>query len=84
MFSLVDNASKVAIVHLIARLKAGGFRFLDTQFHTTHLSQFGVAEMANNDYQVLLAECLDVDADFYRAGSSLSTTSVVQSITQTS
>ena len=84
MFSRVDNASKVAMVHLIARLKLGGFRMLDTQFYTEHLSQFGVEEMPNEDYQGLLAEAINLDADFLRAPDQLSTTSVLQSITQTS
>lgn len=84
MFSRRDNASKVAMAHLIGRLKAGGFALLDTQFHTPHLAQFGVAEMDDATYQERLAECLALDADFYRSGSSISTISVLQSITQTS
>ncbi|MEE2692859.1 MAG: leucyl/phenylalanyl-tRNA--protein transferase [Pseudomonadota bacterium] len=84
MFSRRDNASKIAMAHLIGRLKLGGFTLLDTQFHTPHLAQFGVAEMANEEYQERLTDCLSAEADFYRAGSSLSTISVLQSITQTS
>ena len=41
MFSAARDASKVALVHLVARLRLGGFRLLDTQFVTAHLSQFG-------------------------------------------
>ena len=41
MFSAQRDASKVAMVHLVARLKAGGFRLLDTQFVTDHLKTFG-------------------------------------------
>lgn len=84
MFSRRDNASKVALAHLIARLKIGGFELLDTQFHTAHLAQFGVAEMCNADYQTRLATALAAQGDFYRGGASLSTTTVLQSITQTS
>ena len=41
MFSFVTDASKVALVHLVARLRLGGYRLLDTQFVTAHLAQFG-------------------------------------------
>ena len=41
MFSVARDASKVALVHLVARLRLGGYRLLDTQFVTAHLSQFG-------------------------------------------
>ncbi|MBB5519616.1 leucyl/phenylalanyl-tRNA--protein transferase [Amphiplicatus metriothermophilus] len=85
MFSRRDNASKVAMAHLIARLKIGGFRMIDAQFHTEHLAQFGFEETPNAAYQRLLAECLAARGDFYRAGSSLlSAATVSQSITQTS
>lgn len=84
MFSREENASKVAMAYLIARLKAGGFRVLDTQFPTTHLAQFGVEEMPNEDYLAVLAECIALDADFLAAPAHSSTTSVLQSITQTS
>lgn len=84
MFSRETDASKVALAHLIARLKLGGFRMLDTQFFTEHLAQFGVAEMPNTDYQKLLAASIPLNADFSRAPSQLSTGSVLQSITQTS
>ncbi|HXI86724.1 MAG TPA: leucyl/phenylalanyl-tRNA--protein transferase [Parvularculaceae bacterium] len=84
MFSRVDNASKIALAYLIARLKIGGFKLLDTQFHTDHLAQFGVEKVANDDYQRLLAGRLGVKADFKRAPAYLSTICVLQSITQTS
>lgn len=84
MFSRQTNASKVALAYLIARLKLGGFRMLDTQFYTGHLAQFGVMEITNARYQKLLAECINQDADFFRAPRQLSTGSVLQSITQTS
>ena len=54
MFSLVRDASKVALVHLAARLRLGGFLLLDTQFVTTHLGQFGAYEVPRAQYKVLL------------------------------
>lgn len=85
MFSRRDNASKIALAHLIARLKIGGFRMIDAQFHTDHLAQFGFEETPNAVYQRLLAESLAACGDFYRAGSSsLSAGTVSQSITHTS
>ena len=62
MFSFATDASKVALVHLIARLRLGGFRLLDTQFVTTHLAQFGVEEIPRDQYKILLTTALDVDA----------------------
>ncbi len=66
MFSLATDASKVALVHLVARLRAGGFTLLDSQFLTTHLSQFGAQEIPRATYRARLAEALKIDADFYR------------------
>jgi leucyl/phenylalanyl-tRNA--protein transferase len=83
MFSTERDASKVALVHLIARLKAAGFRLLDAQFFTPHLAQFGVRECPNTDYQTLLEKLLRVRADF-AAAPQPSTSAVLQSITQTS
>lgn len=62
MFSFVSDASKVALVHLVARLKLGGFRLLDTQFVTTHLTQFGAIEIPRDDYKRQLAAAVDVPA----------------------
>jgi leucyl/phenylalanyl-tRNA--protein transferase len=84
MFSHADNASKIALAYLIARLKLGGFKLLDTQFYTEHLAQFGVEEMSNETYQQELAAALRVAADIKMAPAYLSTTMVLQSITQTS
>ena len=58
MFSRVTDASKVALVHLVARLRHGGFRLLDTQFLTPHLAQFGAIEISRPRYHRLLAEAL--------------------------
>lgn len=54
MFSVVRDASKVALVHLVARLRLGGFTLLDTQFVTTHLSQFGAVEVPRDTYRQIL------------------------------
>ena len=54
MFSRERDASKIALVHLVARLKRGGWRLLDTQFLTGHLSQFGAVETPQAAYLKLL------------------------------
>ena len=64
MFSRQRDASKVALVHLVARLNAGGFRLLDAQFMTEHLSRFGAEEVAREAYHLLLESALEADADF--------------------
>ena len=84
MFSVEDNASKVAFLHLIARLKLGGFHFVDAQFFNEHLVQFGQAAMSNDDYQEILEKALRAEADFGNAPDQLATSRVVQLITQTS
>jgi leucyl/phenylalanyl-tRNA--protein transferase len=62
MFSFVRDASKLALVHLVARLRLGGFRLLDTQFVTSHLSQFGAEEIPREVYKRQLAEAVDYPA----------------------
>ncbi len=66
MFSRARDASKIALVHLCARLIEGGFSLLDTQFVTDHLSQFGTIEVRKRRFHALLADALDRDADFAR------------------
>ena len=66
MFSRERDASKVALVHLVARLKVGGYRLLDAQFMTEHLAQFGAREVTRVVYKRLLADALTAEADFYR------------------
>src|SRR5688572_498592 len=68
MFSRRRDASKVALVHLVARLIAGGYRLLDTQFMTEHLSQFGAQEISRAAYHRRLTKALEVDASFYVGG----------------
>ena len=64
MFSFVRDASKVALVHLVARLKAGGYRLLDTQFVTEHLMRFGAIEVPRYEYHLLLDRAVNMKADF--------------------
>jgi leucyl/phenylalanyl-tRNA--protein transferase len=59
MFSTARDASKVALVHLVARLRVGGYRLLDTQFVTSHLEQFGTEEIPRDRYKDLLAVAVD-------------------------
>ncbi|ORE92141.1 leucyl/phenylalanyl-tRNA--protein transferase [Acuticoccus yangtzensis] len=64
MFSVVREASKVALVHLAGRLVKGGFTLLDAQFITDHLSQFGATEVSRRRYQALLDEATRYPGDF--------------------
>lgn len=66
MFSRAPNASKVALVHLVARLNAGGFRLLDAQFLNPHLESLGAIRVTRARYKELLAEALGHEADFSR------------------
>jgi len=64
MFHRARDASKVALVHLVARLKAGHYRLLDTQFVTDHLKTFGAVEVSRRQYHKLLEAALVGEADF--------------------
>ena len=64
MFSIARDASKVALVHLAARLRAGGFVLLDTQFVTDHLTRLGAVEIDKADYLGQLAGALSRTGDF--------------------
>jgi leucyl/phenylalanyl-tRNA--protein transferase len=64
MFSRVRDASKVALVHLVVRLRLGGFALLDTQFVTDHLARFGAVEVPRLEYRRLLAEAVELPAVF--------------------
>lgn len=59
MFSFVRDASKVALAHLVARLRLGRFQLLDTQFVTAHLAQFGAEEIPRTAYRARLVAALD-------------------------
>ena len=66
MFARERDASKVALAHLVGRLRAGGFKLLDTQFLTAHLTQFGAVEIPREVYRERLTEALQVAAEFPR------------------
>ncbi|NVJ70529.1 MAG: leucyl/phenylalanyl-tRNA--protein transferase [Alphaproteobacteria bacterium] len=85
MFHTVRDASKVALAYLVARLKAGRFVLLDTQFITDHLKQFGAIEIPRDEYQQRLREAFAVhSANFEQMDQSVSGDTVLQLITQTS
>ena len=64
-FSRMTDASKVALVHLAARLKAGGYSLLDAQFPNPHLEQFGAITVTEERFQGLLARALSREGNFY-------------------
>ncbi len=72
MFSVKTDASKVALVHLAARLKKGGFLLLDAQFPNPHLEQFGAVEISERQFDRLLANAVTSRADFYSFDGSVS------------
>ena len=84
MFSRRRDASKIALIHLAARLVTGGFRLLDTQFITDHLLQFGTIEIDRDDYQKRLSTALAAPADFYRLATAVNGAEVLQAISQAS
>ena len=84
MFSRARDASKVALVHLVYRLRRGGFLLLDTQFQTPHLSRFGVIEVSREYYRKLLGRAVRRQAQFPSELSEADFEGFLQSITQTS
>jgi leucyl/phenylalanyl-tRNA---protein transferase len=85
MFSRATDASKFALVHLVARLIESGFLLLDTQFTTPHLERFGVIEIPRAEYQRRLSRALASAARFQPGLTGGDAVSVVlQSSTQTS
>lgn len=87
MFSRRTDASKMALVHLVIRLRAGGYRLLDTQFITQHLTQFGAHELPRAAYKRLLREAVAKDGKFYELGGTgdvFAAGAVLQPTTQTS
>lgn len=65
MFHVATDASKVALAHLVARLRAGGYRLLDTQFVTDHLATLGAVAVPKRVYHAMLAEAVAVRGDFW-------------------
>lgn len=70
MFSIRPNTSKVALIHLVARLWCGGYTLLDTQFRNDHLEQFGVYEIPYEKYMRNLQEALKYNGNFFCDGKS--------------
>ena len=70
MVSLAPSASGLALVHLVARLRYGGFTLLDTQFVTDHLRRFGAIEIPIDDYLARLDTALQKPAEFHSELSS--------------
>jgi leucyl/phenylalanyl-tRNA--protein transferase len=65
MFHFERDASKVALAHLVARMKVGGFKLLDAQFITDHLESMGAAEVSRVEYQIMLTKAIAANAQFY-------------------
>ncbi len=70
MFSAIRDASKVALVHLVDRLRAGGFVLLDAQFENDHLDQFGQERLSRAAFRRHLEVAVARDADFFRIGGA--------------
>lgn len=84
MFSRERDTSKVAMVHLVARLIQGGFRLLDCQFMTEHLRSFGAVEIPRETFKLLLADAIDRPATFQRELGGADPCAIVQASTRTS
>jgi leucyl/phenylalanyl-tRNA--protein transferase len=82
MFSRATDASKVALAHLVARLRAGGYKLLDTQFVTSHLETFGVEEVPRAEFHERLKLALQAEGVF--GTQTYDGLEVLQLITQTS
>ncbi|MBM3571798.1 MAG: leucyl/phenylalanyl-tRNA--protein transferase [Alphaproteobacteria bacterium] len=86
MFSRATDASKVALIHLAARLSAGGFTLLDAQFVTPHLRSLGAVEIPRATYRQRLANAVALRAQLPLAADpeDLMVLRYLQSTTQTS
>lgn len=85
MFSRVRDASKVALVYLVARLRFGGFTLLDTQFVTDHLAKFGTIWVGRSEFQKLLeASLADGSGQFSALPESCPPSGILQLVSQTS
>ena len=80
MFSRACDASKIALTHLVARMCAGGFRLLDTQFTTDHLRTFGAIDVSRHRYHLLLETALDRSGEFHALDRSISGEEALQII----
>ena len=84
MVSMARDASKVALVHLVARLCAGGFSLLDVQFQTEHLESLGAVEMPQARYRTLLQSALEIEGDIYALPPQAVGVAALQAISQRS
>lgn len=84
MFHHHRDASKMALVGLVERLRHCGFQLLDIQFMTAHLQCFGAIEIDRESFQQRLDEAVAGQADFYSAGADFSTAALLQSLSQIS
>lgn len=84
MFTRVTDASKIALVYLVARLIRGGYTLLDAQFMNPHLATFGAKEISRLEYLARLKKGLQHQGNFYSLGDGVTGSEILQSITQTS
>jgi leucyl/phenylalanyl-tRNA--protein transferase len=77
MFSTETDASKVALIYLVARLLHGGFTLLDTQFVTDHLRQFGTVELGKRQFHRALRHAIGVKSAFLALDSGASPETVL-------
>ena len=83
MFSTARDASKVALVHLVARLRLGAYKLLDTQFVTGHLAQFGTREVSRTVYKALLADAVEEPARWLADPDPASLTAEIRALAAT-
>jgi leucyl/phenylalanyl-tRNA--protein transferase len=84
MFTRERDASKIALLHLVMRLRLGGFQLLDTQFVTRHLERFGALEIPRVDYRRRLMRAIASSGRFYGEVSGADLAAFLQSITHKS
>jgi len=84
MFSRQRDGSKIALAYLVARMRAGGFMLLDTQFTTPHLESLGARAVPRSHYHQLLERAISRRAEFYSLPADAPAEDVVQLITQRS
>jgi len=84
MFHRRRDASKISLIYLVARLRAGGFHLLDSQFMTDHLRRFGAIELDRSEYHGALEAALIHDCDYYSLDISASPETILQLVSQTS
>lgn len=84
MFSRQTDASKIALVHLVARLISGNYTLLDAQFHNPHLDQFGLMRVPRARFKIWLSDALKTEGDFQSPRAPKTGHEALQLITQMS